>query len=39
VTIAPSLWQRVFPFVGLMIALLINVLWIGLLGYALILLH
>ena len=31
-----ALLQRVWPFAGLTIALLVNVLWIGVLGYALI---
>ena len=33
---ALSLWQRAWPLTGLALALLVNVLWIGALGYALV---
>ena len=33
---APSLWQRVWPLIALAVALLLDVLWIAMLGYALI---
>jgi hypothetical protein len=32
------LWQRMWPFAGLTLAVLVNVLWIGVLGYALVML-
>lgn len=32
----PDLWRRVWPFAGLAMALLVNVVWVGALGYALI---
>jgi hypothetical protein len=33
---ALSLWQRAWPFTALTLALLVNLLWIGALGYALV---
>ena len=33
---APSLWQRAWPITALTLALLVNLLWIGALGYALV---
>ena len=30
------LWRRAWPFAGLTLALLVNVLWVGALGYALV---
>jgi hypothetical protein len=33
---ALSLWQRAWPLTGLALALLVNVLWVGALGYALV---
>jgi hypothetical protein len=33
---ALRMWQRAWPLAGLTLALLVNVLWIGVLGYALV---
>lgn len=33
---ASSVWQRAWPLIALAVALLLNVLWIAMLGYALI---
>ena len=33
---APSVWKRAWPFVGLAAAVLVNVLWLGVLGYELV---
>ena len=35
---AASLWRRAWPFAGLAAAVLVNVVWIGALGYALVML-
>ena len=32
---ALKLWERLWPFAGLTRAVLVNILWIGVLGYAL----
>jgi hypothetical protein len=33
---APSVWKRAWPLVGLAAAVLVNVLWLGVLGYELV---
>ena len=33
---APAVWKRAWPIVGLAMAVLVNALWLGVLGYELV---